>query len=140
MTQKEKNEELQQLLEAASKGDAQAQYELGNLYNEYEDYEEALKWWGLAAAQGHPHALYFIGLCYKEGRGVKQSDFEAVQKWLLAGLYDDADALYNLGWMYYYGKGTECNMLRARVWFFFAAMLGHIEAKETFAKLMAMQQ
>jgi len=96
MTQKEKNEAIQKFQEAANNGDAQAQFELGYLYYECEDYEEALKWWKLAAEQGHARALNFIGICYKEGRGVEQSDFNAKQSWLLAGLYDDDDALWNL--------------------------------------------
>lgn len=51
----------------AEKGDADAQFYLGYLYEEGEkldqDPAEMVKWYGLAAAQGHTEAEYRLGLC-----------------------------------------------------------------------------
>ena len=49
-------------LPSAEQGNANAQYNLGNMYNEGkgvpQDYKEAAKWWKLAAEQGHEEAQY----------------------------------------------------------------------------------
>ena len=53
----------------AKQGDADAQYNLGLMYNGNgqgvpQDYKEAVKWYRLAAEQGHAWAQYNLGLMY----------------------------------------------------------------------------
>ena len=64
----------------AEQGNAQAQYNLGFLY-EYGfglpegvviDKKEAVKWHRLAAEQGNKHAQYHLGSKYRDGEGVIQ--------------------------------------------------------------------
>jgi len=65
----------------ANQGDASAQYNLGNMYDDSlgipQDYPEALKWYRLAADQGHASAQNNLGVMYEYGKGVLQSNVMA---------------------------------------------------------------
>ena len=54
---------------AATQGDAEAQYNLGLMYDKgqgvVQDHKEAVKWYRLAAAQGNASAQYYLGLLYE---------------------------------------------------------------------------
>ena len=80
MTSKE-DPGLERLRVQAEAGEAYAQYELGCRYYEgrgiKRDYEEALKWYRLAAAQGHNSGLCDVGFCYRNGHGVEQDFYKA---------------------------------------------------------------
>ena len=71
-------------LPLAEQGDADAQYNLGLMYDNgrgvKQDDFEAVKWYRKAAEQGYADAQFNLGNMYANGRGVKQDDFEAV-KW-----------------------------------------------------------
>jgi TPR repeat protein len=68
---------------AAAQNLAEAQCNLGIVY--YDgcvvalDFVEALRWWQLAAAQGHPAALFFVGQCYERGHGVRKCKAAAIR-------------------------------------------------------------
>ena len=70
---------------AAERGYADAQYELGDLYNLGQgvprDYAEAGKWYHSAAEQGQADAQLALGKLIWEGRGVPQDKTQA-QMWL----------------------------------------------------------
>jgi TPR repeat protein len=63
----------------------------------------------LAAKQGHAESQANIGLMYGRGRGVPQSDEEAVKWYRLAAEQGDADGLFNLAVMYDDGRGVAEN-------------------------------
>ena len=69
----------------AEKGDAEAQYNLGNLYRVGHGFTEndktAVKWYTFAARQGHASAQYFLGWMYADGEGVIQDNVRA-HMWL----------------------------------------------------------
>ncbi len=69
-------------MDAAYRGDAQAQYELGDLYYDGQGVEQsdaqALEWYRKSAAQGHYWGLFNVAKCYEFGRGVKQNLREAL--------------------------------------------------------------
>jgi len=69
----------------AEKGDAQAQFDLGWMYDEgksvEQDSTEAAKWFREAASRGQKRAQFKLGFMYSTGRGVERNDVEAV-KWL----------------------------------------------------------
>jgi len=69
----------------AQKGDTDAQYQLGLLYfsgnGTIQDFEEAVKWFKLAAEKDHALAQYQFGLAYKAGYGV-DIDLEKSYMWL----------------------------------------------------------
>jgi TPR repeat protein len=60
------------LEERAEAGDAEAQYNLGWMYSNGDgvpqDHKEAVKWYRLAAGQGHAEALVNLGNMYKKAR------------------------------------------------------------------------
>jgi len=68
------------LTEAATKGDTEAQYSLGDFYRVYSgnvtdanpDAKTAAKWYEKAAEKGHPWAQIKLGHLYLIGRGVPQ--------------------------------------------------------------------
>ena len=76
---------VQLFYEKAKNGDADAQYQLGLLYLEgqstIQDFEEAAKWFELAAEKNHIQAQYQLGLFYKTGFGV-DIDPEKSYMWL----------------------------------------------------------
>ena len=66
------------LLRAAEQGDPEAQFLLGDAYEENwygtTDNQVAAKWYEKAAAQGHPDAQVSLAQMYEDGRGVELSD------------------------------------------------------------------
>ncbi|MDH5553195.1 MAG: sel1 repeat family protein [Nitrosomonas sp.] len=69
----------------AQNGDTDAQYQLGLAYlngdDTIQDFEEAAKWFELAAESNHALAQYQLGLIYKTGLG-KKPDLEKSYMWL----------------------------------------------------------
>jgi TPR repeat protein len=59
-----------------------------------------------AADAGHAGALYNLGVCYAEGRGVAEHKAAAVDYYRRAADAGVSDALYNLGVCYEYGHGV----------------------------------
>mmetsp|Transcript_18300 Transcript_18300/g.61714 ORF Transcript_18300/g.61714 Transcript_18300/m.61714 type:complete len:84 (-) Transcript_18300:153-404(-) len=59
-----------------------------------QSYEEAVRWWRLAAAQGNGEALCNLGVCYEFGLGVPQDLHEALRcyKRTMAQGYTEAAA------------------------------------------------
>ncbi len=126
---------------AKNQNDAAAQFELGRRYysgrtsagrygGHEQDYKEAVKWWLLAAEQGHADAQYGLGLCYKNGSGVDKDLSEAFKWWLLAAEQGYADAQYGLGWCYENGSGVDKDLSEAFKWYSKAAKQGHAGAKD----------
>ncbi len=74
----------------AVKGDARAQYKLGNMYKNgegvSEDDAKAVKWYRKAAEQGHAMAQYRLGLRYSMGEGVPKNNVRAYMWWSLAAM------------------------------------------------------
>lgn len=74
----------------AEAGDAEAQFQLGMLYNGYAPETdrkvrktEALRWFRKAAEQGHIEALYWTGLYYRFGLEVVAMDQAEANAWFL---------------------------------------------------------
>ena len=83
---------------------------LGTMYNSgrgvQQDYKAAVKWYALAAGQGHADAQNNLGAMYYSGRGVPQ-DYKAAVKWhTLAAEQGHATAQTNLGYLYAAGRGV----------------------------------
>ena len=105
---------------AAEMGDADAQYQLGLMYQkgkEYEqDFEKAVRWYTLAAKQGHVLAQFNLGLIYHKGNGMPQN-YEAAVKWYrLAAERQNSRAQHKLGLMYYHGHGVPQDKKAAEKW------------------------
>ena len=74
---------LTDIRKAAEQGDAEAQFNLGCMYDDGEDVPEddteAVKWYRKAAEQGHAGAQNNLGYMYEKGEGVSQEYTEAVK-------------------------------------------------------------
>ena len=88
---------------------------------ELQNYAEAIKWYGLAADQGHPGAQLNLGVMHKKGQGVPQDYAEAVKWYRLAADQGMGEAQYNLGVMYKNGLGLPQDYVQAHMWFNLAA-------------------
>jgi len=88
---KEKAKRLAGIKVNAAQGDAEAEFELGCLYETDDeilgarDDREASSWLSKAAMQGHPEAQYRLGLCYYEGRGTPKDLLQAYALFDIAG-------------------------------------------------------
>ena len=95
----------------AEQGDAEAQFNLGQMYREglevAQNYKEAVKWYRLSAEQGDARAQCDLGMMYDKGQGVEQDYKEAEKLFRLAAEQGIAEAQGNLGVMYHEGKGVE---------------------------------
>ena len=80
----------------AEQGDADAQYNLGNVYvtgkGVPKDGAEAAKWFRRAADQGHATAQYNLGVLFGGGWGVPQNYAEAAKWYRLAAGQGHANA------------------------------------------------
>ena len=70
-------DDLDTVRQAADQGDANAQFNLGVMYDFGEgvpkDDAEAVEWYRLAAEQGYANAQFNLGLMYANGEGVRRT-------------------------------------------------------------------
>ena len=80
---------------------SKAQYNLGVMYDNGQgvpqDYNEAVKWYMLAAEQGYSKAQYNLGLMYALGHGVIKDYVIAHMFWDIAAVSGDKSAIENRG-------------------------------------------
>ncbi|WP_165793730.1 tetratricopeptide repeat protein [Hyphococcus luteus] len=119
--------------QAAEKGNAAAQYNLGWAYENGRGVEqngvEAARWYRQAAEQGHSSAQYSLGVMRLAGRAVSQDSGEAARLFRLAAEQGHASAQKNLGLMYKNGDGVGQNDVAAVQWFRRAAEQDHGSAQ-----------
>ncbi len=112
----------------AENGDAEAQFNLGILYDTgqgvRQDYQEAARWYQMAGDQGHPTALYNLGLLYFEGKGVERDRTVALALYRHSAQNGDSDAFSSIGYMYLYGLGVDEDPVEALAYFLIAAERG----------------
>ena len=76
--------DLEKLIQQASQGNADAQFNLGVMYDfgqgVPQDYAQAVKWYRLAADQGDAKAQYNLGFACANGEGVTQ-DYVQAHMW-----------------------------------------------------------
>ncbi len=102
----------------AKKGNAEAQFDLGLMYDlgkgVLQDYKEAALWYRLSADQGAAAAQYNLGVLYDKGRGVLQDYKEAVKWYTLAADQGHMLAKCNLSIMYAEGSGIKKDLAIAK--------------------------
>jgi len=123
---------------AAEQGFANAQYNLGVMYDQgqgvAQDYKEAVRWYRQAAEQGLAKAQYNLGVRYDNGEGVPQDYKEAVRWYRLAAEQGHVSSQNNLGAAYGEGKGVTQDYVRAHMWYNLAASQATGEDRERSAK------
>lgn len=114
-------EAIKILIPLSLNGDADAQFDLGDLYfngkGVKKDDAEAARLFKLAAAQGHARAQFYLGDMYSAGRGVLQDYVEAAKWYKLAAAQGDADAQVSFGDMYADGIGVIKSLVKAHMWY-----------------------
>ena len=93
----------------ATQSDVKVRYTKGGKHDLGDDAAQDYAQYQLAAQQGHAAAQYALGLMYDRGKGVKQSDAEAVRWYQLSAQQGYAEAQTNLGAMYAAGRGVSQN-------------------------------
>jgi Sel1 repeat-containing protein len=81
------------------------------------------------ADQGDADAKYILGVKFANGRGVPQSDSEAIKWFQKAAEKKHVDAQYILGLMYANGRGVPESDSEALKWYQKAADQGHADAQ-----------
>ena len=108
------------LLLAAEKGDREAQYTVGKMFNngvEFDqDFSAAHRWYSRAAAMGHLGAINNLGLMYSLGQGVQVDHAESARLYREAAVLGNSDSAYNLGAKYVNGSGVDRNLVKAFAW------------------------
>ena len=113
----------------AEQGDAQAQHNLGAMYEKglgvAKDDVQAVLWYRKAADQGLAQAQSNLGVMYKNGRGVAKDEVLAVQWYRKAADQGNALGQNNLGVMSRDGRGAAKDDALAVTWFRKAAEQGN---------------
>lgn len=131
-TAPDKQAVLERVRPLAEQGNANAQYNMGVLYDRgygvERDYDKARKWYKKAAAQGYAKAAHNLGVMYQQGHGVKV-DYKRAAYWFKqAARQGEPAAQNNLAVMYARGRGVEKNMRKAALWAARAAQAGNQSA------------
>ncbi|MCF8474180.1 MAG: SPOR domain-containing protein [Emcibacter sp.] len=123
----------------AALGNANALYNLGQLYRMgrgvEENYIKAEEYYQRAAEQGHIGAQRNLGTLYYFGRTGKV-DHEKALKWLTkAAVNGDARSQLMAGTMYFNGEAGEIDAVKAYAWITLAAQAGLRNADDALTKL-----
>ena len=112
--------ELAALRAKAAAGDAEAEYQLGLIYDEGRkvdrDRAQALRWYRTAAEHGHVLAALNTGVLYDSGSGVPRDAVAAAFWYRKAADADNGRAAYNLGLLYENGDGVPRDRKQALSW------------------------
>jgi hypothetical protein len=96
-----------------------------------------MRWYRLAAAQGHAPAQAKVGFMYSNGKGVACDYPEALRWYRLAADQGNATALCNLGFMFDHGQGVAADENRALMYYSKAAKRGDAHAEKNCAMIEA---
>lgn len=130
------NQKIIELSNASKLGDANAMFELGELYlygdGVTEDSNIAAEWYLKAAQAGHAGAMYELGDLYTLGWGVVV-DINEAEKWYSEAmkLYikeaetGDSNAMFKLGEIYDLGLGVSEDVNMALDWYQRASLAGN---------------
>ena len=130
-----------ELREAAGRGDARAQFEIGAIYTEGravpKDLKAAATWYERAAAQGFAPAQYRLGNLYENGLGVAK-DLEQARLWYQrAAEAGNRMSMHNLAALYAGGQLGKQEFASAAEWFEKAAAEGLTDSQFNLGMLYA---
>ncbi len=133
------SEEVSKYIKAAEQGDADAQFNLGVMYDKgqevAQDYSQAADWYRKAAEQGNANAQYNLGVMYLNGQGVPKDDSQAANWFRKAAEQGSANSQYNLGYMYRNGQGVPQDDSQAVNWYRKAAEQGNAMAQHNLGSM-----
>ncbi len=124
---------LYEVLPRAEQGDADAQCDVGQIYERGlgvpQDLRQAATWYQRAAEQGYERGLIQFGRMLWAGLGVQQNAVRAVECWLRPAEQGVADAQRRLGDAYALGKGVPWSYHEGAGWYRKAGLQGDAQAK-----------
>ena len=127
---------------SAEQGQVQAQYQLGAfLIRKYQktgdnkDMNHAKLWIEKAAINGHPHAQYYLGVCYGTGEGYDVDNAKSAEWLEKAALQGHSSAQYAIGKCYEDGRGVKQSKSQAIFWYEKAAENGDSYSAEALKRL-----
>jgi TPR repeat protein len=130
---------LDEVRDRANRGDAQAQWVLGNAYMSGhgvpQDDREAARWYKAAAAQSLAAAEVSLGYLYEQGRGVTKDSRQAFRFFQAAALGGDPIGENNLASLYEHGYGTRRKPTEAARWYLASAQAGNPVAQSNLASM-----
>lgn len=139
-TQQNKQAVIERVRPLAKQGNANAQYNLGVIYNRGygvpRNYDKARKWYKKAASQGYAKAAHNLGVLYQKGHGVPVNHERAAYWFKKAAKLGEPAAQNNLAVMYARGQGVEQNMRKAALWAARAAQAGNRSAIANLPKII----
>ena len=107
----------------AERGFADAQYQLGRMYDSglgvAVNKKEAFKWYSLSAEQGSIEAQYNLGLAYRFGVGVEQNFTKSLKWYKESASKGHSGAQYNLNLLFEEGLATRKDISDAIKWYRF---------------------
>ena len=113
--------EFSTALEKAKRGDAEAQFKVGRMYEKglgvKQDYNKAREYYEKAAAQNVGLAFVNLGYTYEKGLGVKQDYNKACEYYEKAAAQNVGLAFVNLGYTYEKGLGVKQDYNKAREYY-----------------------
>jgi len=98
---------------------------LGNVNDEWQDYEQALAWYVRGAEAGNAVGMANAALLYENGRGTAENVDEAFRWYAQAAEAGNVQSMASLGFFYSNGMGTEIDDAQALLWYGRAADLGN---------------
>ncbi len=133
---------IAELRRQADQGNADAQYQLGLMYDFGEGVPEddatAVRWYRLAAEQGHAETEFRLGSIYAVGIGVPQDEAESGRWYRLAAEHGHSGAQASLGTWYYSGaRGVPKDDSEAVRWWRLAAEQGDFGAQHRLGLMYA---
>ena len=131
--------------ESEAAGSCFGQYDVGWCYHFGEGvaddcadrHSEAVRFYRLAAVQGHATAQNNLGIMFGKGQGGVQDKAEAIRWYRLAADHGHAAAQFNLGHMFEYGKGVAQDRTEAIRLYRLAAAQGDTVAQDKLERLGA---
>jgi TPR repeat protein len=130
---------LPELTKLAQAGDAKAQFELGQMYEDgrgvTQDDELAATWFRKAADQGNAGAQNSLGIMYSQGRGVARDREEAVRWYKKAAKQGLSESEYNVAIAYFNGEGVTGNLDFAYAWMLAADRKANSQAHEAVPRI-----
>lgn len=136
-----------ELRNAATAGDAEAQYDLGMMYLSGthgfpKHFSKAHHWLLQSAEQGLVNAQFTLGGLYTFGQGKDiPQDFQQTRYWYeKAAAQGHVDAQFLLGVMYEDGTGGPADWDKALEWYQKACEAGDEEACEAYEKLVELME
>ena len=136
--------------DAASRGYAPAQNELGKIYQFGllgidQDSKQALQWYLKAASpdlngtnsdkKGYASAQQNVGTIYLVGDGVQKNSKEAFKWFKMAAAQGNVESQFYLGLLYYNGEAVTKDVKEAFKWFKMAAAQDHPKAQNNLSRM-----